>query len=606
MKTVIILTLLLFNSTISKAFDVVEFNIENNKINIGINLLQYIDSTNQLKINEILTLFKNDKFNKSHVEIPNFKQNKSKLWFSFQIKNNTKKTLYLSINNPHIDSFNLFQIQTDKIINLGYAGDKIDLKNRAIKDNRILIKLPTNYNESNTFIFSIKKGASVKIPISIITTKHLIENGNTEKLISGIYFGAYITLLLISIIVYIITRDKIYILYFFYILIFSNYLFNELGYGYLYFWEELNDLKLSVRVMLGVFTTPTIVIFSTEFLRMKKHFPKARKVLNTVSLLIIIEILLSNTIGLVPNIYYNTQLAINHILIIILLVSLIIMTIKSFKVQKTESIIIFFSVLTVLLGSLIFILSEHKLIPSNHFTLYASIWFSLIDILIISIGLSIRINEIFVSKMNLGQQIIEQQKQLLSAIITGEEKERKRLARELHDGISGNLVSLSLKIKADSKKEIIEKLTQDTLREVRHISHKLIPPQFDKRAIDEIISDYIRTIKNEHKFKIQFITKGDFKLLGNEYKITLYRIIQESISNTSKYANSKTLIIQLFKIENEVTISIEDDGNGFDINTHTDGIGLINMESRVKELKGEFSIDSSSEHGTLITISFEL
>jgi len=606
MKTVILLTLLLCNTSIIKAFHIVNFNKGNSKIHIGNKLSYYADSTNQLKVDKILTLYKNNRFIQSKVEIPNFKQNKSKLWFSFKLKNNTKQTLYLSINNPHIDSFNLYQIQTDKIIHIGSAGDRIDLNNWDIIDNRITIKLPVNCNEFNTFIFSIKKGASVKIPISIISTKYLIENGNTEKLISGIYFGAYITLLLISIIVYIITRDKIYILYFFYILVFSNYLFNELGYGYLYFWEGLNHLKISVRVMLGVFTTPTIILFSTEFLRMKKHFPKVRNILNIVSVLIIIEIIISNIAGVIPNSYYNIQLTINHILIIILLVSLIIMTLKSFKVQKTESIIIFFSVLSVLLASLIFILAEHKLIPSNHFTLYAIIWFSLIDIIIISVGLSIRINKIFVSKMKLGEQIIEQQKQLLSAIITGEEKERKRLARELHDGISGNLVSLTLKIKADSKKETIEKLAQDTLREVRHISHKLIPPQFDKRTIDEIISDYIRTIENEHEFKIQFITKGDFKLLSNEYKITLYRIIQESISNTSKYANAKLLIIQLFKIENEVTISIEDDGNGFDINTHSDGIGLINMESRVNELKGEFSINSCTENGTLITISFEL
>ena len=92
----------------------------------------------------------------------------------------------------------------------------------------------------------------------------------------------------------------------------------------------------------------------------------------------------------------------------------------------------------------------------------------------------------------------------------------------------------------------------------------------------------------------------------NSVKINLYRIIQESLQNINKYANASTIKVELKKQENNIILTITDDGVGFNLNLKKKGIGLQNMISRAKECKGEFIVQSKKDQGTTITVSIPI
>ncbi|MFT4599887.1 MAG: signal transduction histidine kinase [Arenicella sp.] len=596
------------------SLDVIQFKNSDNELLIGKHTYCYTDSTNNLSAEDIGHLFINskEKFKRIKEEVANFGVNKNNHWFFFTVNNLSRHTLFLTIDNPHIDYCELYEfsvkqgLEGDRVSQIGMAGDKVSLSSWSVEDRRSVFQLTNGKNEQKSYLLKIKKGGGLKIPLYIHTAKQLIESNNSFNLSSGIYFGVYVLLLFISIVVFLLSKDKVYLYFSFYIFSFSNYLFVELGYGYQFFWSDLVNPLASKRVAFAILTMTAIILFSTEFLRMKKHFPRVRKILNIVAIALLIEIIVFHTVTYIPQAIYNKFLPVNYVLILFAFIFLIVISIKSLKFQKYESVFLLFSIGALLIGDVVFLLLEYKFIPNNVFTAYSLIWSSLLDILLIASGLAFRINSLFQQKLRMGNQIIEQQKHLLTAIIKGEEKERKRLARELHDGISGNLVSLSIKINSDSSKEEVEELTRKTLLEVRNISHNLLPPQFDDLSIDKILDNYIESSRSDFPFTIQFNKKGDFGGLNNDGKITLYRIMQECISNAVKYAEAIEMTIQLMEDDSQITLMIEDNGIGFNTEDSTDGIGILNMKSRVADLQGEFTIDSSKEMGTSIIISLPI
>lgn len=205
-------------------------------------------------------------------------------------------------------------------------------------------------------------------------------------------------------------------------------------------------------------------------------------------------------------------------------------------------------------------------------------------------------------------------RQLKEAMIIGEEKERFRLSKELHDGIAQNIAVIKMNLQAiefDSLSpedkiifDDISKLTKDTLQEIRDISHNLNPLK-DGELLCEAIT---RLISNNKNSGIQFnfnLTGGTPKsIVNNLITINLYRILQEFINNTIKYAEANLITINLNYLPNQIEVEIKDDGQGFD---HYDkninyGIGLLNMQQRTKIIDGTFDYSSEKKLGTSLKI----
>ncbi len=214
--------------------------------------------------------------------------------------------------------------------------------------------------------------------------------------------------------------------------------------------------------------------------------------------------------------------------------------------------------------------------------------------------------------------ILQQQQEIkqLKAMMEGEEKERGRLARELHDGIGGMLASIRMNLGA-AKNEyktkvdtgLLDELTylvQDTSSEVRKTAHNLMPDILTKRSLIEALVIYCDTINKGKEPEIDIQFRGDFSELDKATELMLYRMVQEMVQNIIKHAHAKHAAIQLIEDNGKVMIFVEDDGVGFDIHDAEGGYGLANLRHRVLALNGEISIMSEPGRGTTIYFEFEI
>ena len=210
----------------------------------------------------------------------------------------------------------------------------------------------------------------------------------------------------------------------------------------------------------------------------------------------------------------------------------------------------------------------------------------------------------------------EQETQRLKAIIEGEEKERKRFARELHDGLGAVLATVKMQISGISHKfpsvqssstyQKAESLIDDACRTVREVSHDLMPHVLEQQGLIPAIDEMCQNMINHYGIDFDFIPYGNEKYLSDILKITIYRIVQELLKNITKHAEAKEVIVQLTIENDEVILIVEDDGKGFNPSEVKNGIGLDNIHSRTAYLNGTFEIDSVINQGSTFTVQFPL
>lgn len=210
---------------------------------------------------------------------------------------------------------------------------------------------------------------------------------------------------------------------------------------------------------------------------------------------------------------------------------------------------------------------------------------------------------------------LETEKQLSAtrALLQGQEDERSRMAKELHDGLGGLLSGVKLNLNNMQKKLIITEedgiafeksvyLLDESISELRRVAHNLMPESILKFGLDGAIGEFLQSIQNENLniiYQSYHIENG----LGKQLDISVYRIIQELVNNAIKHSEASEILVQLRKDENLVIIEVEDNGKGFNLNLieKETGMGLAGIRSRVDYWKGKLEIDSENS-GTAVHI----
>lgn len=224
-------------------------------------------------------------------------------------------------------------------------------------------------------------------------------------------------------------------------------------------------------------------------------------------------------------------------------------------------------------------------------------------------------------KQKLQQQRInelESEKQLAAteAVLKGEEQERTRLAKDLHDGLGGLLSGIKHSLNtmkgnlimtpdnAQAFERSIDML-DSSIKEMRRVAHNMMPEALVKFGLDTAIKDFCSDINRSGALQVSYQSIGmEHATVEQTTAITIYRIVQELVNNTMKHAAAKSAIVQLSKTDGAISITVEDDGKGFDpdILNAAHGIGWINIQSRVEYLKGKLDVRSEPGKGTSVHI----
>ncbi len=219
-----------------------------------------------------------------------------------------------------------------------------------------------------------------------------------------------------------------------------------------------------------------------------------------------------------------------------------------------------------------------------------------------------------------------QQKQFLGIkIIEAQEEERKRVAREIHDGPAQSMSNIVIKAEVceklidknihDAKNELqnLKKVMRESLQEVRKIIYNLRPMALDDLGLLPTLERYVISFKEDNKIDVELKHRNMNEELKSVISLTAFRIVQEALNNILKHSKSKTALIFIEIIEKDLSIIIMDKGIGFDTNeirkTNSDiagGFGIFSMKERVALLEGEFDVISEIGKGTKIKVLIPL
>ncbi len=201
-------------------------------------------------------------------------------------------------------------------------------------------------------------------------------------------------------------------------------------------------------------------------------------------------------------------------------------------------------------------------------------------------------------------------------VILAQEDERRRISRELHDeagqamvGIRMSLANLSSKPAGSPEfQESLNKtisLTENAAQQIRSLAYSLRPPMLDLLGLNLAIKQMCLDFSDQTGLIINYKGK-EIPNLSNELSISIYRIVQEALTNTIKHARAKHVWIKLWLIHDVIGLTIKDDGQGIDIETIQQGIGLESMRERTRLLEGKMEIKSRVGKSTLFSFSFPI
>jgi PAS domain S-box-containing protein len=221
-------------------------------------------------------------------------------------------------------------------------------------------------------------------------------------------------------------------------------------------------------------------------------------------------------------------------------------------------------------------------------------------------------------KVQLQQQIVEEkiaaQKEIARTIITTQEKERSEISKELHDNVNQILTTAKLYIEnigyyPDQTEHFIQKSTallQKSINEIRILSKALVTPTIRDIGFKETLLELLDAYRELHYFEIVAEFSFEEESIDKEIKLTLYRILQEALNNSVKYAQASLVRLEISFIKSKLVMTFEDNGVGFDSTQVKPGLGLCNIQNRVSIYKGNVSIFSMPGAGCKIAITFPI
>jgi len=226
--------------------------------------------------------------------------------------------------------------------------------------------------------------------------------------------------------------------------------------------------------------------------------------------------------------------------------------------------------------------------------------------------------ELAMKRQEIDKLLKRQEIKSYSAMLMGQDDERKRIAEDLHDRLGSTLSTVKLhfqtveeqlehlKIENTNHYDKASSMLDEAVAEVRKIAHSLSIGVLSEYGLKVAVTDLVETITASDQIAVKCFLEGLKGRYESSIEIELYRIIQELFSNVFKHAFADEIVLQINDYENTLTITFEDNGIGFDPKEKGHGIGFQNISSRLLKLQGKMDVDSQKGHGTTVIIEIPL
>ena len=542
-------------------------------------------------------------------------------WVKVNLTNHSEiEDFIFEFKQPNLDSLTLYVVQKNKII------QRFKTKGLHFSQNNRASYLSVIYGY--IYDLKIKKKDSVSLyfngitnddPFRVTSVLWSKEHYKTkEKYIKKrsayllIFLGLVLLILMMSLTMFLFTFKKLYLYYFCFVLvIFTNHLCMRNS-TVLLFVEKYFFLGNNYSDMFGYVQIFFILLYTNEFFGLKVLKPKFSKVISITAIFTIV-LFISALFLRKENWFYGFSYVFSKMFMVFICFLLYGLAIHLAFKKKLMAYYYIVAYTPLLFFVAHYILTSMKLTSSLNPLDWELVIF--IEIFVLTIAMAHKYYLLMKENSDYQKAIIKEKERGLKAMIEGQEIERTRIARELHDGVVQQIGSIILKSRnLFSKKNLIdEKESQDVLKnlensnkDLRNISHQMMPRALKELGIIPALNDLLEGSLKYANIKYSLEHFNINERLPNKIEITIYRITQELINNIIKHSKANEVSVQLFNTNNSIILIVEDDGVGFSSQKSKKGIGLLNISSRLDLVKGDVNFEPSPKSGTLVTIKIPM
>lgn len=537
---------------------------------------------------------------------PNVGEQSDGIWLKKNISSISDKYEDLSFITRGVDSLKLYLV-SDKGLQLdeSITGGHINPIEREFTSSFSTYSFRLRPKET-VHLYINAKNVNYKLslfPYEILNVSDTKSYINNCQLLQSLYIGAMVIMLLFGSAMFILFYNSLYLYYSFCALLSLTMMLVNYDYSYIFF-DKLPQLIISKNIygVITVLLPLNYFLFARSFLLYKENTKKV--VDKAVPFIVCITFGIILVFLFFDLSFFQYRNYIEAIIFVLVGLPLVLLFYSLKHGYKPAWFFLVATVPVLFMGVLESLSGLHNFpVQQMHTYYYITTFF---ELFVLTIGLSVKFKNFQEERNHLYQQMLDKE-------ITTREEERIRIAQDLHDTLGGLVAATKLKFKIvqnqlkntpdEASFNSGMELLDNTATSIRQIAHSLASVSLTKMGLIDALREQFNTQTNPSIY----INESNFEdRLNSDQEQALYAIVIELISNAVKHANAEEILV-FFKVRDEImTITIEDDGRGFDTKNVAFGMGLANVQFRVKEhLNGTIHFQPRSNGRTIIEIIFK-
>ncbi len=569
----------------------------------------------------------------------NFGLQRGAWWIRIALENTdtVSRPLIIELINPNIHEASFYTVAQGTVTDSLHGGTAFPFRHRAIQHQNLLypIVVPA-MSESVCYIRVASPMHSLNFNLLLWDQDLRTAYSLYESRFIDYFFFLNTTFLIILGIVLWMTRQRRQWTFFVYVLIGILYSYSDIGLAFKNLWPDAPRVQHIANFLLTNLYLIAGLSFFREYFTTWRLIPRVDRVVRGLMIASVGFAGIALGYQWLPSALTAIALGSNAVLFaltgMVVVYVLVILLLRLRRKTETVWFLIGFSLhaVSILIACLrqlglynngtalgfadwypIFIWTTH----TQNIMFWAMLW----EILVVFSLMLYRFKVLYEDNNRMLVELADQREENTRVLLTGIERERQRIAQDLHDGSGVQLAAIRMKLtlldeqlETPEKKAKLQAVMTDldnAQHEIRAISHNLMPKTLSKLGLIPALDELVNKLNSaDPSVRISFFRQFDAKRFSETARVNSYRIVQELLSNAIKHAGASMISLQLIQDNQSLVISIEDDGRGFDTAeiSASPGIGLQNIQSRATLMGGEVRIDSGKEKGTFISVSLPL
>ena len=538
-------------------------------------------------------------------------------WMKFSLKNASDKdlSLFLAFGAVINDSLFLYKTIDGKIVEKTILGEVLPFSTSEIKYQTPIFKINLKAHEkAQYFLKASGTGQPMSLTADLLNVEGFHQWDTQKMFFLGLVYGIMSLILVLNFSFFVITREKIYLIFSAQVLfsLISILYFDGFIYQYIFpnngYWA---NESIAITFCLTFIFSNT---FITNFFNLKALAPLADYIFKYMTSALFGVIILSFVHPWGFNFFIIFLAIITTLVASLLFVSIL----KMKRLGISSYFFILLATVSLIIFGTTFQLFMTGFLPEVFFTHYSMHFAVVLQSVFLALAVNDKFRVIREENTQIQIQLVEALNQYSQNLITNIEAERQRLAVDIHDGLGQNLLTIrnnilrTLKQKGISAKmqdtlDSLLDITTDTLEDTRAMSYNLRPPILNTMGLTVAIQSLVEKMRYSSSLKVTLeMEQSVDNLIRKDLEINIYRILQESFNNVIKHAKAKKTDLSILQKNNLLEITFQDNGIGYNQNANIMGQGLLGIKERVALLKGSLNVISNENTGTLLSIKIPI